>query len=254
MVTHKRSTDSTNFYDMEVVMSLLDQFHAGGFFMYFILLFGLLTIGFIVERAIVLYAKYKDVPADFRRNLLAFIAAGDFSGAQEYIKATAPSASVSRVALTGVKLRMNGAGDEALQARMDEQLTREINHYDKRTGFLAMFGNVATLFGLLGTVTGLISSFAGVASASPVERANLLSQGISEALNSTAFGLLAAIPALVAYAIYQNRTEQIVGKLSEGASEIYHDLLFYSENREERNQGAILPNAAEITSVSAERN
>lgn len=239
---------------MEVEMSLVDQFHAGGFFMYFILLFGLLTIGFIIERAIVLYGRYQDVPKDFRRNLLAFIAAGDFSGAREFVEKTAPKASVSRVALTGIKLRMSGAGDEALQARMDEQLTREINHYDKRTGFLAMFGNVATLFGLLGTVTGLISSFAGVASASPVERANLLSQGISEALNSTAFGLIAAIPALVAYAVYQNKTEQIVGKLTEGASEIYHDLLFYSENRVEEGENMILPNAAEATQISTERN
>lgn len=222
--------------------------------MYFILLFGLLTIGFIVERAIVLYAKFKDTPKDFRRNVLAFIAAGDFAGARDYINEAAPNASVSRIALTGIKLRLNGAGDEALQARMDEQLTKEINHYDKRTGFLAMFGNVATLFGLLGTVTGLISSFAGVASASPVERANLLSQGISEALNSTAFGLIAAIPALVAYAVYQNKTEQIVGKITEESSEIYHDLLFYAESTVEERAETVLPVAGEVEAVSTERN
>lgn len=235
-------------------MGLIDQFHAGGFFMYFILLFGLLTIGFIVERSIVLYAKYKKAPKDLRRNILAFIASGDFAGAKTYIESKAANASVSRVALTGIKMRMSGAGDEALQARMDEQLTKEIHHYDKRTGFLAMFGNVATLFGLLGTVTGLISSFAGVASASPVERANLLSQGISEALNSTAFGLIAAIPALVAYAVFQNKTEQIVGEITEASSEIYHDLLFYSENNETMAVGEVLPNAAEVTQVSTERN
>ena len=235
-------------------MSLVDQFHAGGFFMYFILLFGLLTIGFIVERAIVLYTKYRDVPADFRRNVLAFIAAGDFKGAKDYIETTAGDTSIGKVAMTGVKLRMNGSGDEALQARMDEQLSREISYYDKRTGFLAMFGNVATLFGLLGTVTGLISSFAGVASASPVERANLLSQGISEALNSTAFGLIAAIPALVAFAIFQNKTEQIVTRITEACSELYHDLLFYTENHAEDMTSEVLPKANEVTEVSTSRN
>jgi biopolymer transport protein ExbB/TolQ len=235
-------------------MSLIDQFHAGGFFMYFILLFGLLTIGFIIERAIVLYGRYKDVPKDFRRNVLAFVAAGDFAGARDYINTTAPNTSVARVAMTGIKLRLSGAGDEALQARMDEQLSKEINHYDKRTGFLAMFGNVATLFGLLGTVTGLISSFAGVASASPVERANLLSQGISEALNSTAFGLIAAIPALVAYAVYQNKTEQIVARITEAASEIYHDLLFYAEDGATAERSEILPQAHEVTEVSTQTN
>lgn len=211
-------------------MGIIDQFHAGGFFMYFILLFAVLTMIFIVERFIALYVKHKEAPSDFRKNLLSLIAAGDFTSAQDYIKAKASATSLGEIAQVGCKMRKLGSGDEALQARMDEQLSREISSYDKRVGFLSMFGNVSTLFGLLGTVTGLISSFAGVASASPVERANLLSQGISEALNSTAFGLLAAIPALVAFAIYQNRTEKIVTTLTEQASEIYHDFLFYSEN------------------------
>ncbi len=211
-------------------MNLIEQFHAGGFFMYFILIFGLLTIGFTIDRFLALYIKIKKAPIDFRKNILGFIAAGDFKSAQDYIEMSAGDTSIGRISSTACKLRRAGAGDEALQARMDEQLSKEISNIDKRTGFLSMFGNVATLFGLLGTVTGLISSFAGVAAASPVERANLLSQGISEALNSTAFGLVAAIPALVAYAVFQNKTEKIVRALTESASEIYHDFLFYTES------------------------
>lgn len=234
-------------------MSLMDQFHAGGFFMYFIALFGLLTFGFIIERGLVLYAKYKGTPKDFRRNLLAFIASGDFAGAKAFIEANAKNTSVGRVAMVGIKQRLSASGDEALQARMDEQLSREVNHYDKRTGFLAMFGNVATLFGLLGTVTGLISSFAGVASASPVERANLLSQGISEALNSTAFGLIAAIPALVAFAVFQNRTDAIVADITEESSELYHDLLFYTENNKAETE-TILPDATKHEEVGLSAN
>ena len=117
-----------------------------------------------------------------------------------------------------------------------------------------MFGNVATLFGLLGTVTGLISSFAGVAAASPVERANLLSQGISEALNSTAFGLVAAIPALVAYAVFQNRTEQIISSLTEQASEIYHDFLFYLESHEGEDQKSTPLSSSKGDAASMTRN
>lgn len=211
-------------------MGLIDQFHAGGFFMYFILLFGLLTVAFIFERFNALYRNYKMAPKDFRKSILTFMSQGDFKGAQDYIEMNAKDTSIGQIAAVGCKMRQMGAGDEALQARMDEQLSKEISSYDKRTGFLAMFGNVSTLFGLLGTVTGLISSFAGVAAASPVERANLLSSGISEALNSTAFGLIAAIPALVAFAVFQSKTEGIVTKLTEQASEIYHDFLFYSEN------------------------
>ena len=234
-------------------MSLLDQFHAGGFFMYFILVFGILTLGLIVERTTVLYLKFKSIPKNFRRDVLAFIASGDYAGAIAYTEKNASGTSIGRVVIAGLRQRMNARGDEALQARMDEQLTKEINHYDKRTGFLSMFGNVATLFGLLGTVTGLISSFAGVAAASPVERANLLSQGISEALNSTAFGLLAAIPALVAYAIFQNRTDRIVAEVTEQSSELYHDILFYTEADKEEAMG-VIPTASTQTETTASRN
>jgi hypothetical protein len=80
-------------------MTLIEQFHAGGFFMYFILLFGLLTIGFIIERSIVLYTKYRTVPKDFRRNVLAFVASGDFQGAKSYVEKTASKASLGKVSL-----------------------------------------------------------------------------------------------------------------------------------------------------------
>ncbi|MAF79020.1 MAG: gliding motility protein [Halobacteriovoraceae bacterium] len=219
-------------------MNLLDAFLAGGVFMYFIAAFGLLTLAFIVERFIALYVTHKTAPADFRKNILSFISQGDFKAAQDYVEMSAGNTGLGKITNVALKMRTVGAGDEALQARMDEQLSKEISSVDRRTGFLAMFGNVSTLFGLLGTVTGLISSFAGVAAASPVERANLLSQGISEALNSTAFGLVAAIPALVAFAIYQNKTEQIISSLTESASELYHDFLFYTESHKEDAQAA----------------
>ena len=219
-------------------MNLLEAFLAGGVFMYFIAAFGLLTFAFIIERFIALYVAHKTAPADFRKNILSFISQGDFKAAKDYVEMSAGDTGLGKITNVALKMRTVGAGDEALQARMDEQLSKEISSVDKRTGFLAMFGNVATLFGLLGTVTGLISSFAGVAAASPVERANLLSQGISEALNSTAFGLIAAIPALVAFAIYQNKTEQIISSLTESASEIYHDFLFYTESHKEEVQAA----------------
>jgi biopolymer transport protein ExbB/TolQ len=209
---------------------LLHAFKEGGIFMYPILAFGLLTLAFIVERYVGLFLKVKYAPVDFRKNILSYIAQGDFKSALAYVEMSAKETSIGKITSVACKLRNVGAGDEALQARMDEQLTKEISFYDKRTGFLSMFGNVATLLGLLGTVSGMIISFSGVASATPAERINMLSTGISEALNATAFGLIVAIPALVAYAIYQNKTDKIVGELTEQASEIYHDFLFYTES------------------------
>src|ERR1700722_20254245 len=209
-------------------MFIVAAFDGGGVFMYFILAFFLLTVALIVERTTFFSLRVKQAPKEFRKNLLANILRGEYRNAETYAKSFA-AASIGKIAAIGCALRANGAGDEEIQARMDEKLATEIARIDKRTGFLAMYGNVSTLLGLLGTIVGMIHSFAAVASANPADRAMMLSKGISEAMNCTAFGLLTAIPALVAYAYFQNRTDRLVGEITEATTEIYHDLVFLSE-------------------------
>jgi len=210
-------------------MNLVQGFQQGGVFMYFILAFFIITSSLIVERFYTLYRKVKLPPAGFRQQVLDFIRRGDFAGAENYARTAAGETALGKVVATGAHLRATAAGEEELQARMDEKLSSEISLLDRRTGFLAMFGNVATLLGLLGTITGMIHSFAAVASASPADRATMLSKGISEAMNCTAFGLIVAIPALVTFAILQNRTDRLVTELTENTSAIFHDLLFLTE-------------------------
>jgi biopolymer transport protein ExbB len=209
-------------------MWLMDKFNEGGVFMYFIFIFGIFTFALIIERYFTLFKKEIEPKATFRNNLLNYLSNGDYASAVRFSENqnASESASIARIAKIGCTLRAQGAGDEEIQARMDEALSNEIHNIDRNTGFLGMFGNVATLLGLLGTITGMIHSFAAVASANPADRATMLSRGISEAMNCTAFGLIVAIPALVAFAIYQNKTDRLVAKITGMTSEIYHDLLF----------------------------
>jgi biopolymer transport protein ExbB len=209
-------------------MWLMDKFNEGGVFMYFIFIFGIFTFALIIERYFTLFKKEIEPKTTFRNNLLNYLSNGDYASAIRFSENqnASESASLARIAKIGCTLRAQGAGDEEIQARMDEALSNEIHNIDRNTGFLGMFGNVATLLGLLGTITGMIHSFAAVASANPADRATMLSRGISEAMNCTAFGLIVAIPALVAFAIYQNKTDRLVAKITGMTSEIYHDLLF----------------------------
>ena len=71
----------------------------------------------------------------------------------------------------------------------------------------------ATLLGLLGTIIGLIAAFTAVANADPAEKATLLSQSISIAMNTTAFGLMVAIPLLLVHSLLQSKTSAIVESL-----------------------------------------
>lgn len=84
---------------------------------------------------------------------------------------------------------------------------------EKRTHYLATFANIATLLGLLGTIVGLISAFTAVATANPAEKADLLSASISVAMNTTAFGLIVAIPLLLVHTLLQTKTTEIIDSL-----------------------------------------
>lgn len=209
-------------------MFIVNAFEQGGIFMYFILIFFVMTVAFIVERSLALYVRFKEAPKDLHNKLLECIRQNDLNAGAN-IAAQYDDTSMGRIAKLGFMLRGEAASDEELQARMDEKLSEELGRLDKRTSFLAMFGNVATLVGLLGTIGGMVIAFAGVADANPADRATLLSLGISHALNCTAFGLLVAIPALVSYAVFQNRTDAITKDITHGTTELYHDLLFYSD-------------------------
>ena len=212
--------------------------------MYFILIFGVFTFGLIIERTMTLYLRLKEPGADFRQRIGKLLGVGDVQGAEAFAMANSENFAVGRIAEIGCQLRANAGGDEEIQARMDEALSAELSALDKRTGFLAMFGNVATLLGLLGTISGMIHSFAAVANASPVDRATMLSKGISEAMNCTAFGLVVAIPALVAFAVFQNRTDRIVTQITEMTSQIYHDLIFFVEGGRGANKAAAAKTAS----------
>ena len=211
-------------------MNLVERFHEGGFFMYFILAFGICTAYIIADRVWALYFRVKPVSNSFKQQLRDYLKRGDLTGAQEFARNHKNVVAAPIVELA-CKLKAEASGEEELQSRIDEALSEEIARLDKRTGFLAVFGNVATLLGLLGTISGMITSFAAVAGVSSMERATMLSKGISEAMNCTAFGLLVAIPALVAYAFFQSKTESLTASLTDSVSKVYHDLLFLYERK-----------------------
>ncbi len=124
---------------------------------------------------------------------------------------------LTNIVKAGLMAVANGKDTEEVQTAMDSVALREIPKIEKRTGLLALLSNIATLLGLLGTIAGLIGAFAAVSGVSPAEKATLLSNSISTAMNCTAFGLLVAIPLLGIYGYLQTRTQEIVDDIHEAA-------------------------------------
>ena len=102
---------------------------------------------------------------------------------------------------------------EDIEIAMEEGMMEIIPQLEKRTPYVALASNIATLLGLLGTIMGLIAAFTAVANANPAEKADLLSASISVAMNTTAFGLIVAIPLLISNQILMAKTSAIIDSL-----------------------------------------
>jgi biopolymer transport protein ExbB/TolQ len=143
--------------------------------------------------------------------LMPLVAKGDVAGASKLAKGS--SATVSRILLQGMENYQSARRRDDFEAPMDESIMEAIPRLEKRTHYLAMFANIATLLGLLGTIIGLIKAFTAVAQVDPSMKAEILSTSISVAMNTTAFGLIVAIPLLFFYTVLQTKTTEIVDSL-----------------------------------------
>ncbi len=195
---------------MGMLKGIADAFHEGGWPMWPILALMIISWGIIIERTI--YLKKSGIDKEKLLALLkSQIMAGNIQGA---IKVCSGNPTpMTRIIQQG--LTKFNRPDAEVQAAMDESALRELPQIEHRTGYLAMLGNVATLIGLLGTILGLIHSFAGVAGVDPSMKATLLAKGISEAMNCTAFGLICAVPALLAFAVLNGWTQGILDDINE---------------------------------------
>jgi biopolymer transport protein ExbB len=139
------------------------------------------------------------------------LAEGEFEKAREMVNED--KSTISQ--MLGMGLARQGAvrRREDIEIAMEESMMEIIPQLEKRTPYLGLLANIATLLGLLGTIMGLIEAFTAVANANPAEKADLLSASISVAMNTTAFGLMAAIPLLLLHAKLTSTTGQIVDSL-----------------------------------------
>ena len=161
----------------------------------------------MVERAIVMSGRAPRLD-DLGERLLKLLAAGDLKGAREILGP--PRSPEVRVALVGLDELPHGrvaAAEAMASARSRERLAME-----KHLGVLGTLGNNCPFIGLFGTVLGIIKAFADL-SHNQGGGAAVVMAGIAEALVATAVGLMVAIPAVVAYNVFQGRVRRTLGRV-----------------------------------------
>ncbi len=187
-------------------------FVQGGAFMWVILLILAAGIAVIAERV---WFFFRTCRLNGKQLLAEFAVAidnGDAKAAKSVVDGNAPIQAI----LTAIIRRYEaGLSFAEIKKGAEETAIREIPRYSAYLNYLSLFANISTLLGLMGTIFGLITSFSSLASAEAAQKAQLLAIGISVAMNTTAFGLIAAVPCMIAHTYLSNKQAALLVDLDE---------------------------------------
>ncbi len=195
---------------MDALEGIVKFFQTGGAFMYPIMLVFAIGLAIAIER----WIKLTMVRRDNRRvwtMVHPVLEEGEFDKARDMV--VDDKSAIGGLLTMGLARQGSVRRRDDIEIAMEESMMEIIPQLEKRTPYVALFANIATLLGLLGTIMGLIEAFTAVANADPAEKADMLSASIAVAMNTTAFGLIAAIPLLIVHAMLTSKTGEIIDSL-----------------------------------------
>jgi biopolymer transport protein ExbB len=206
--------------------SLLELFTMGGIFMWPLLAFSIATIGIALERGITLL--YHDLTlADLQAKVEAYIRAGDLDGAAEFLSGLSKRRVGAQILLTLINRSRLQGGKRLTESQIEkavesEALTR-INSLENGFNFLVALGSLSPLTGFLGTVSGMIGAFKSIAEATEVN-AQIVANGIYEALITTVFGLVIAIVAMISHSLFTHAVDKFAAEVEKTCSDLIIEL------------------------------
>jgi biopolymer transport protein ExbB len=206
----------------ETAFSLLELFKLGGFFMWPLLFFSIAVITIVLERGIFL-AYHNLNLEDLAEKTAEYLGEKNVSGAEEYLASQAKRRMGSRILLALVRRSANAGGGEISEHRMERAVETEaadcINTLERGFNFLTALGSLSPLTGFLGTVSGMIGAFRSIAEAAEVS-AQIVANGIYEALITTVFGLIIAIIAMIAHSIFAHIVDSFAARTEKTTSDL----------------------------------
>jgi biopolymer transport protein ExbB len=204
--------------------SLLELFKMGGVFMWPLLAFSVATISIGLERLI--YLGYHNLGIDdLGRSVSGLIAARDYTGAAEYLSQRTKRRVGARVLLALVNRTTTGKAFSEHQAEkaVETAAMTSINSLESGFNFLVALGSLSPLTGFLGTVSGMIGAFKSIAEATEVN-AQIVANGIYEALITTVFGLVIALVAVTAHSLLTHVVDKFAGEVEKTCSDLITEL------------------------------
>ena len=187
-----------------MITVIRELYQLGAWEFYAMLLMGVFGLAVTVDRFYQLYFKQSVDARKFFAELQKRIMADKIDDAIRLCN-DAPLPVIVKHGLMKAEM-----GVDAIETAINEKATELIPQIEHRIHYLSMVANASTMLGLLGTVSGMILCFRAVAGVDPSKKATVLAQGVSVAMNSTALGLMVAVPCIIVYSFLQAKSQKLV--------------------------------------------
>lgn len=205
---------------LTTMQSIAQNFKDCGDFRWILLAVLVFAIAVTIERLVFFYITCKKVTPSTAGTAAKAIEAGNVEQVKErFAKLKDPLSALIYVTLDRFSA---GKTLDEIQEGIDEEAVMQIPRFSSRLNYLALFANVATLLGLLGTIAGLQEAFSSLKGHEAVEKSAMLAAGISKAMNTTAFGLVIAIPCMAIYTFLNNKQKALVRALDDSVLRLYN--------------------------------
>lgn len=190
-------------------------FQDGGMWMYVLAGVSAFALAVILERLYYYYIRCRVNAKALLTQITRLVRNGETEKARKICaRLKSPLAMILESALWHYQQQEPG---QEIQNAVDEIALRELPKIQRRTHYLSLFANISTLMGLLGTIFGLQQAFGALATADPSQKATVLAQGIAMAMNTTAMGLMVAVPCMVLYSILGSKSNAIIEEVDESS-------------------------------------
>lgn len=190
-------------------------FQEGGSWMYPLVVISAFAFAVIAERLFYYYVHCRINAKALLTQITRLVRNGDVEKARQLCaKTKSPLSAILESALWHFQQQ---EPDHEIQNAVDEIALRELPRIQRRTHYLSLFANIATLLGLLGTIFGLQQAFGALSAADPSQKATVLAKGIAIAMNTTALGLMVAVPCMIFFSILGSKANTIIEEVDESS-------------------------------------
>jgi biopolymer transport protein ExbB len=207
--------------------SVIRFFKEGGVWMYPLVVVSAFALAVMIERLFYYYIHCRINAKALLTQITRMVRNGDVEKARQLCARTkTPLSAILESALWHFQQQ---EPDHEIQNAVDEIALRELPRIQRRTHYLSLFANIATLLGLLGTIFGLQQAFGALAAADPSQKATVLARGIAIAMNTTALGLMVAVPCMIMFSIFGSKANTLIEEIDESSVRLLNFL--YAQRR-----------------------